>query len=119
MLSHGVPQSLVTATDATGKTALFFVIREAARPLKDHPDSENDPDPAPLVEKLLSAKADPFQSDFYGWNALHLAARFSTPKTVHALLKNGGDPLRDGKDAEERSPLYRAIKHENKFGTRP
>ena len=104
-LDEGVPPDFLTHTDAAGKNALFTLIREAAR-------EGGRFDPCEIVQKLLEKNADPSQPDFYGWNSLHLAARFSTPKTIEVLVKFSPGLL-NKKDAEGRSPLYRAIKHQN------
>lgn len=97
-----VPRSLVTETDAAGKNALLYLVGEAARPLEGQPDTENSPDPAELAKRPLAAGSDPSQTDFYGWNALHLAARFSTTGTIDVLVLLDAQPdLLHSNDAEE------------------
>ena len=108
----GYLQECLRHTDAAGKSALFTLIREAARPDGKFKRA-NEIDPHKIVKKLLDNSADPAQSDFYGWNSLHLAARFSTPKTIEVLVQCQPELL-NKKDAKGRSPLYRAIKHQNK-----
>ena len=115
-------QSCAKQTDAAGKSVLLTVIRESARFPENTPESKQRPDDTACVQQLLDAGHDPFQPDFYGWSALHLAARFSTDDTIRVLLDSVTCPdnrakLRDLKDAKGRSALYRAIKHKNKWKT--
>lgn len=89
--------SLLTATDAAGRTALHLAA------LHRH---------AAVLERLLTYGLDSSLADARGQTALHIAAQLSDAATVEILLQRGANS--SIRDHDGKTPLFYAYQHHSR-----